>query len=171
MLANWLSNIKWALLLAIFAGPAFAYWSYTEVQKFNRISAEGVEATAVIDGGESHSGRRSGTTYKVHAIWDANGTERAENITISSAYAHKIIQDDYLTIESAQIKYLPNEPTAEAVVVEDIPNQIENSTLMIYLGAGAGVVGLIGSAIFFLGGRKKKAEPPKPATSTSNLGF
>jgi hypothetical protein len=172
MLANWLSNIKWALLLAIVAGPGFAVWSFMEMQTFQRIGAEGTEAAAVIDGGESRSGRRSGTTYKIHAIWDANGTERAENITISSEYAGKIIDGDYLLIESAQIKYLPNEPSVEAVVVEDLPQRIADAQLMIYLGIGAGVVGLIGSAIFFLTGRKKKEAPKAaPSTSTSGLGF
>ena len=172
MFANWLSNIKWALLIAVVAGPAFAIWSFMQVQTFQRIGAEGVEATAVIDGGEVSKGRRSGTSYKIHAIWDANGTERAEDISISSEYAGKIIDGDYLTIEQAQIKYLPNEPEVAAVVAEDLPQQIADSQLMIYFGIGAGVVGAIGSAIFFLAGRKKKEAPkPAPSTSTSGLGF
>jgi hypothetical protein len=172
MLARWLSNIKWALLIAIVAGPGFAVWSFMQVQTFQRIGAEGTEATAVIDALESRSGRRSGTTYKLHATWDANGTERAENITISSEYADKVIDGGYLTIEATQIKYLPNEPEVPAVVVEDLPQQIEDSQLMIYLGIAAGVVGLIGSAIFFLAGRKKKEEPKAaPSTGTSGLGF
>ena len=98
MLAKWLSNLKWALLLAIVAGPAFAYFSYTEAQTVKRVMAEGVEATAIVDGGESTSGRRRATTYKIHAIWtDQAGAERAEDISISSEYAGKIIEDDYLT--------------------------------------------------------------------------
>jgi hypothetical protein len=174
MLANWLSNIKWALVLAIFAGPAFAYWSYTEGQTFKHIMADGVEAAAVVDGGESRSSRRGVTTsYKIHAIWtDDKGAERAENIEISSEYAGKIIEDDYLLIESANVKYLPNEPEVAALVSEDGPQRIKDKEMMTYLGAGAGGIGLIGSAIFFLGGRRKKPEPAKePPTSKSNLGF
>ena len=164
MLAKWLSNLKWALLLAIVAGPGFAYWSYTEAQTLKRVMTEGVEATAIVDGGESTSGRRRATTYKIHAIWtDQAGAERAENISISSEYAGKIIQDDFLTIESVVVKYLPNEPTIEAIVAEDGPMQVADKELMIMLGGAAGVVGLIGSAIFFLIGRKK----PQPATTTA----
>ena len=166
MLARWLSNLKWALVIAIFAGPAFAYWSYTEAQTTKRIMADGVEATAVVDGGEIRSGRRSGTSYKIHAVWtDQAGAERAENISISSEYAHKIIDgEDYLLIESVVVKYLANEPTVKAIVAEDGPTQVADDELMIMLGAGAGVLGLIGSAIFFLVGRKKK---PEPATTTA----
>jgi hypothetical protein len=164
MLAKWLSNLKWALVLAIFAGPGFAYWSFTEAQTLKRVMAEGVEATAIVDGGESTSGRRRATTYKIHAIWaDQAGAERAENITISSEYAGKIIQDDFLTIESVVVKYLPNEPTVAAIVAEDGPTQVADKDLMIMLGGAAGVIGLIGSAIFFLLGRKK----PQPATTTA----
>lgn len=173
MLARWLSNIKWALLIAIVAGPGFAIWSFMQVQTFQRIGAEGTEATAIIDGGESRSGRRSGTSYKLHAVWDAGGTERAENISISSEYADKVIDGDFITIETAQIKYLPDAPETAAVIVEDLPQQIADAQLMIYLGIGAGVVGAIGSAIFFLVGRKKKEAPvvQEPQKSTSGLGF
>ena len=164
MLAKWLSNLKWALLLAIVGGPAFAYFSYTEVQTLKRVMAEGVEATALVDGGESRSGRRRATTYKIHAIWtDQAGAERAENIAISSEYAGKIIQDDFLTIDSVVVKYLANEPTVAAVVAEDAPTQIADKELMIWLGIGAGIVGIIGSAIFFLTGRKK----PEAASTTA----
>lgn len=164
MFERWLSNLKWALVIAIFAGPAFAYYSYTQVQLTKRILAEGVETTAVIDGGESRSGRRSGTTYKIHAIWTPDGgMERAENITVSSEFAHAIIDGEYLTIEEAQIKYLPGEPEKAAIVVADADQQISDDTLMMWLGGGAGIVGLIGSAIFFLVSRNKKAAPAPAA--------
>jgi hypothetical protein len=164
MLARWLSNLKWALVIAIFAGPGFAFWSFTEAQTLKRVMADGAEATAIVEGGESTSGRRRGTTYKIHAIWtDQAGAERAESITISSEYAGKIIEDDFLMIDSVVVKYLANEPDVPAIVAEDGPTQIADKELMMWLGGGAGVIGLIGSAIFFLMGRKK----PEPASSTA----
>ena len=164
MLAKWLSNLKWALLLAIVAGPAFAYFSYTEAQTVKRVVAEGVEATAIVDGGESTSGRRRATTYKIHAIWtDQAGAERAEDISISSEYAGKIIEDDFLLIESVVVKYLANDASVAAIVAEDAPTQIADKELMMWLGVGGGVVGVIGSAIFFLTGRKK----PQAAGTTA----
>jgi hypothetical protein len=173
MLANWLSQWKWALVIAIFAGPAFAYWSFTEGQTFKRIMADGIETTAVVDGGESRTRRGVTTSTKIHAIWtDANGAERAESIEVSSEYAKKIIDGDYLVIEEAKIKYLPDEPDVEAIVTEDGPQRVKDEEMMMYLGGGAGVIGLIGAPIVFLAGRKKKPEPAKkePATK-SNLGF
>jgi hypothetical protein len=162
MLAKWLSNIKWALVLAIFAGPAFAYFSYTEVQAIKRVADGGVEATAIVDGGESRSGRRSGTSYTIHAIWTGEGNiERAEDLDISSEYAGRIIEDDYLLIETVVVKYLPGEPATKAIVAEDAAQQIADKELLMWLGVGAGVLGLVGSAGFFLVGRKK----PEPVRS------
>lgn len=158
MIAKWLSNLKWALLIAIVAGPGFAYFMWTELETIKRVSTSGVETVAMVDGGESRSGRRSGTTYKIHAIWlDANNAQRAENIAISSEYAHKIIEDDFLTVETVNVKYLADDPKAPVFVSEDLPQQVQDKEIMIWLAVGAGVVGLVGSAIFFLMGRKKAA--------------
>lgn len=162
MIARWLSdlvsNIKWLLLIAIVAGPGWAFYSWTELEKIKRVAAEGVEVTALVDGGESRSGRRSGTSYTIHAIWPGAGDiQHAEDINITSEYAHKIIQDDMLMIDTVQIKHIPDDSSAPVVVVDDIPQLQADKDLMIMLGIGAGVIGLIGSAIFFLGGRRKSA--------------
>jgi hypothetical protein len=158
MVARWLSQLKWLLLIAIVAGPGFAYFEYTELDTIKKISAEGVIANAVVDGGETRTGRRSGTSYKIHAIWtDVNNQEHAENIDISSEFAHKIVQDDMLLVDAVQVKYLPSDPKAPVFAADDLPQQQQDKELMMYLGLGAGVVGLIGSAIVFMAGRKKAA--------------
>jgi Protein of unknown function (DUF3592) len=160
--SNWLSNIKWLLLLAIVAGPAFAYFSYTEAQAIKRVTAEGVEVTAAVDGAESQKSRRGARTYSVHATWATEaGLQRAEDLAITSDFAGKIIQDDYLVIDSVKVKYLPNDAEAKAVVVDDAAQQIADKEMMTYLGIGGGVLGIIGSACFFLLGRKKKSPAPE----------
>lgn len=158
MIARLLSNIKWLLLVAVVGGPGWAIFNWMQLETIKRVAAEGVETTAIVDGGESHSGRRSGTTYKIHALWtDANNAEHAENIDVSSEYAHKIIQGDMLLIETVQIKYLAADAKAPVFVSEDLPQQHDDKQTMIILGIAAGIVGLIGSGIFFLVGRKKPA--------------
>lgn len=153
-----ISNIKWVLLIAVVAGPGWSYLSWTDLEKIKRVGAEGVETTAIVDGGESRSGRRSGTSYSIHAVWAGEGDlQRAEDIDITSEYAKQIIQDDMLLIDTVQIKYIPGDDTAPVYVVDDLPQQQADKELMIWLGIGAGVVGLIGSAIFFLAGRRKSA--------------
>lgn len=137
------------------AGPGWAYYSWTELEKIKHVAADGTEVTATVDGGESRSGRRSGTSYTIHVIWPGAGDiQHAEDVNITSEYAKKIIADDMLLIETAQIKYMPDDSGA-VVVVEDIPQLQADKDLMIWLGIGAGIVGLIGSAIFFLVGRRR----------------
>jgi len=157
MIERIVSNIKWLLLIAIVGGPGWSYLNWTDLEKINRVSVEGTEVTALVDGGESRSGRRSGTSYTIHAIWPEGDLERAEDIAITSEYAKKIIQDDMLMIDTVQVKYIPNDLSAKAFVVEDLPQQQADKELMIWLGVAAGVVGAIGSAIFFLAGRRKSA--------------
>ena len=157
MLERIISNIKWLLLVAIVAGPGWAYLSYTDLEKIKRVSAEGVEVTAVVDGGESRSGRRSGTSYSIHAVWAEGDLEHAEDIDITSEFAKKIIQDDMLLIDTVQVKYIPTDTAAPVYVVDDIPQQQADKELMIWLGIAAGVVGAIGSAAIFLMGRRKAA--------------
>jgi hypothetical protein len=152
-----ISNIKWLLLIAIVAGPGWSYLNWTDAEKIKRVAAEGTEVTAVVDGGESRSGRRSGTTYTIHAVWPEGDLTRAEDIDISSEYAKKIIQDDMLLIDTVQIKYIASDAEAKAYVVEDLPQQQSDKEQMIWLGIAAGVIGAIGSAIFFLMGRRKAA--------------
>ncbi|MEQ1783496.1 MAG: hypothetical protein ABMA14_19240 [Hyphomonadaceae bacterium] len=158
MVARWLSNLKWFLLIAIVAGPGWTYYNWTLLETIKRVGAEGVETTGLVDGGESHSGRRSGTSYKIHVIWqDTANTQHAENVDISSEYANKIIQGDMLTIDTVQIKYLASDAKAPVFVVEDLPQQQDDKQIMIWVGLAAGIAGIIGSAIFFLTGRNKKA--------------
>lgn len=155
--ADFVSQIKWLLLIAIVAGPGWAYYNWTELEKIKLVAAEGAEVAAVIDGGESRSRRRSGTSYTIHAIWPGEGNvQHAEDISISSEYAKKIIADDMLLIETAQIKYM-SDGSGPTIVVDDIPQQQADKQLMIWLGIGAGVIGAIASAIFFIAGRRRSA--------------
>ena len=155
--ADLVSQIKWLLLIAIVAGPGWAYYNWTELEKIKLVAADGAEVAAVIDGGESRSRRRSGTSYTIHAIWPGEGNvQHAEDISISSEYAKKIIADDMLLIETAQIKYM-SDGSGPTIVVDDIPQQQADKQLMIWLGIGAGVIGAIASAIFFFVGRRRSA--------------
>jgi hypothetical protein len=160
MFGNLLRNLKWALVIAIFAGPGFAYFSYTEAEAIKKVMAEGVEATAAVDGAASESGRRRATTYTIHAIWaDDGGVQHAADLDISSEFADQVIEGDYIVIDAVQVKYTPGGDDATAVVIDDADQQIADKMLMVYLGAATGVIGLIGSAIFFLTGRRKAATP------------
>ncbi len=153
--ADFVSQIKWLLLIAIAAGPAWSHYNWTELEKVKRVAAEGTEVSAVVDGGESRSRRRSGTSYTIHAIWPGDGNvQHAEDISVTSEYAKQIIADDMLLIDTAQIKYMPD-GSGPTFVVDDIPRQQADKELMIWLGIAAGVIGAIASATFFFIGRRR----------------
>jgi hypothetical protein len=157
MLAGLLSSLKWLLVIAMVAGPLYACWTYSEAQTFKHVMADGVEADARVDRGEASTGGRSASSYKIHAIWtDNTGAEREESIEISPSYASRIIGEGFILIDSVNVKYLQDEPKVAAIVAEDGPLRIKDKELRTNLGAGTGVIGLTGSAIFLLTGRRRR---------------
>jgi hypothetical protein len=94
---------------------------------------------------------------KIHANWtDTTGAERQESIEISSSYAAQIIGEGLILIDSVNVKYLPEEPKVAAIITADGLQRIKDKELQTNLGAGAGLLGLIGSAIILLTGRRRR---------------
>ena len=74
---------------------------------------------------------------------------------ISSSYANQIFVDDYIMIDTAEIKYLPAETAEPVVLTADAAQQIENDRWMMWLGLGAGILGLIFAPIWFWADAKR----------------
>ena len=150
MIGRWLSNLKWALVIAIFAGPAIAYFSYTDQQRIQHIMADGAELTALVTGGEIEEGRRGRVDYKLDLTWvDAEGATQTRTVDVSDAYAESIIAGDALTIDQVQIKYLPSETADPVVLVDDAPHQLETAQFGIWLGVAGGIAGLLFAPLWF----------------------
>ena len=99
---------------------------------------------------------------------DASGQDRtAEKVSISHQFASRIISNDRLTVDALPIKYLPGEQGKDSVIIwDDADKQADLDHEMIYVGAGAGVVGILGSGLWFLLGRRRSAartEAEQPA--------
>jgi hypothetical protein len=155
---RWFWQLKWALVIAIVAGPVFAYFSYTTATRIERVMASGVEYTAAVTGGVVERGRR-GTVraYKLQLGWvDGDGAPHADSLKISSTYAHQIFVDDYVTLETAQVRYLPSEIDGPVVVAADGPQRIADERMNMWLGIGAGILGLILAPIWFWMDHRRK---------------
>ncbi|HYD73100.1 MAG TPA: hypothetical protein VEF55_08180 [Candidatus Binatia bacterium] len=160
MIGRWLNNLKWALVLAIFAGPAIAYSSYQDQQRIQRVMANGAEITAFVAGGAEERGRRGRRSYSLDLVWpDANGAPQSHTVDVSDAYAQSIIVGDTITIETTQIKYLASETDGPVVVVADASEQLETAQFGIWLGIGGGIGGLILAPLWFwIESRNKKRQ-------------
>jgi hypothetical protein len=160
MFGRWLNNLKWALVIAIFAGPAIAYFSYQDQQRIQRVMTSGAEITAFVAGGTEERGRRGRRDYSLDLLWiDANGAEQSRTVDVSDAYAASIIVDDAIMIETTQIKYLASETDDPVVVVADAAEQVETAQFGIWLGIAGGIAGLIFAPLWFwLERRNKKTQ-------------
>jgi hypothetical protein len=157
MIGRWLNNLKWALVLAIFAGPAIAYFSYQDQQRVQRVMANGAEITAFVAGGTEERGRRGRRNYSLDLVWtDANGAPQSRSVGVSDAYAQSIIVADAITIETTQIRYLASETDDPIVVVADASEQLETAQFGMWLGIGGGIAGLILAPLWFWIERRRK---------------
>ena len=159
---GWLfDKLKWLLLIAAVGGPFIAFISWQDEQRRHEVMASGVEADAAIEGATRTKGRRGGTTYKVALSWsDAQGTTRtAKDVAVSHGYADRIIRDDKIIADTTRIRYIADSGEEQNVIIaEDEAYQERTDHEMIYVGAVAGLVGLIGSGLIFLVGRRRKEQ-------------
>ncbi len=160
MLAWLFGKIKMLFGLAAIGGPVMAFIGWQDVQRIEQLEKEGIEAVAAIDGATRKKSRRGGTTYSVNLAWkDAKGEMRkAEGLSISQAFAGQIIRGDNIVRNTVKLKYLAADADTKPIIVEDKNRQEENDTFMMQGGLAAGGVGILGSALFLLIARRRKAQ-------------
>ncbi len=148
-MTKWLWQWKWAFVIAIIAGPAFAYFNYNDANRIERIMANGSSFEAIVTGGSERRGRRGARTYMLDVEWTANGAPHRESFEISSQYAEQIFTADYVNLDTVELRHLASEPENATIVVPDAPQQLANHRQFQWLGIGAGIAGLIISPIWF----------------------
>src|SRR5262245_21720156 len=126
-MTKWLWQLKWALVFAIFAGPAFAYWSYNDSHRIEYLLTQGDDILARVDGARViHRG--AGSDYALKLAWaDEEGVAHRETIRISDTYAASVIEGDAVTIEQERIRYLPAAMGRTVVVMADAAHEIEGA--------------------------------------------
>lgn len=163
---GWIAGkIKWLLLIAAVGGPFIAFMSWQDAERVKRIATEGVEAQASVEGATKTTRKRGGVSYSIDLAWkDAAGQDRkAEKVSISRNYSNRILMNDRIRVDTVPVKYLADDTSKDGVILrDDADQQAETDEEMIYVGAGAGLVGIVGSALFFLGGRRRKDESQEP---------
>jgi len=161
-LIGWIAGkIKWLLLIAAVGGPVLAFMSWQDGERVKKVAAEGIEAQASVEGATRTKRRRSGTSYTVDLAWkDAAGQDRtADKVSISHQFASRIIANDKLTVDTVPIKYLAGEQGKDSVIIrDDADKQADLDHEMIYVGGGAGIIGILGSGFWFLLGRRRRSE-------------
>lgn len=163
---SWIvDKIKLFLLGAALIGPVLVYLGWSDASRIRDLETNGIETTALIEGATRSKRRRGGETYSLSLAWqDKKGqVQKAERVKVSSGFANQIIRDDKITRQSLRIKYLP-EATIDSVpiVLEDATRQEEQDDFMMNLGLGVGALGIVGSGLFFLVGRRRRS--PEAAT-------
>lgn len=158
MIAWILGKLKALFLLAALGGPALAGYMWWDAQHIKDVETRGLEATAVIDGATRTKRRRGGTSYDVSLAWkDQQGAAReAKSVAVSTTFANQIIRNDKIIRDKVRIKYLADDADAKPILIEDAGRQAETDNDLMWVGAGAGAIGILGSLIFLVTGRRRQ---------------
>ncbi len=152
-------RIRWLMLGAAGLGAVLVYLGWSDAARIRDVETNGIETVARIEGATRRKGRRSGESYSLKLVWRDNkgAVQTHEKVNISSTFARQIIANDRIVRDAVRIKYLPD-ATIDSVpiVLEDVARQEESDDFMMKLGAGLAGVGVIGSGLFFLIGRRRR---------------
>lgn len=156
-MSKWLWQLKWALAIAIIAGPALAYYSYNKGNVIRDVLAHGVAARGAVVRVDTQTHRRGGTTYTMRTGWlDAAEAPHAGDIPISEAMAQRVVVNNELIIDHTTIKYLPADPEGSVVVVDDAQEQLSEQQSQMWFGIVAGILGLILAPLMFWWERREE---------------
>jgi hypothetical protein len=165
ILAWLIHRLRWLFLIATGIGIVLVYMGYTDGARIRDLQANGVVATANVDGATRTKGRRSGESFTLKLSWrDAKGAvQSSDRVRVSNAFAHRIIRGDRIMISSVRIKYLPDGSDTAPLVLDDADRQAENDDFMFNLGLGLTGGGGVLSLIMFLLARRRQTSVAAPA--------
>lgn len=149
-MAQWLWQLKWALVAAIFIGPVWAYFSYKDSQRIEHVMHDGAAYVATVREGYVQHHRRGPDEYSLQLVWSDESGFQAQTVHISSAFADQVFQGDQVVIETAEIRYLASETDGPVVVAADGVQQIEDKKFDMWFGIIAAIAGLILTPIAFI---------------------
>lgn len=160
------AKLRLALGGAVAIGLLMTYWGWSDGARIRDLEANGIEATALIEGATRIKRRRGGESYALKLAWrDVKGeVQKAEKVTVSSTFAGQIISGDRITRQTVRIKY-HREATIDSMpmVLEDVARQEDTDDFLMKFGLGISAVGVVGSALFFLIGRRRRGGDAVPS--------
>jgi len=153
-------RLRWLFAAAALGGVALAYMGWSDSSHIRDVAANGVEATARIEGATRTKRRRGGESYSLKVSWrDAKGNARsAEGVSISHAFAGRIISNNSITADTVRIKYLADNADSLPIMLDDAANQEDKDEFMLTLGIGLFGGGAIGSLLMLLLTRRRRGE-------------
>jgi hypothetical protein len=154
------------MLGAVGLGAFLVYSGWSDAARIRDVETNGIEAVAGIDGATRIKRRRGGESYSLKLVWrdSKGGVQTHDKVAISNTFAQQIIVNDRIMRQAVRIKHLPD-ATIDSVpiVLEDAARQEEQDQSMMTFGFGLVGVGVVGSGLFFLVGRRRRNDPAGPA--------
>jgi hypothetical protein len=157
ILAWIVDRLRWLFLIVTGIGVVLVYLGWTDAARIRDLQANGVVATATIEGATRTKRRRGGESYTLKLSWrDAKGTlQTSDRVSVSNAFALRIIRDGKIMLNQVRIKYLAD-IDSEPLVIDDASRQAETDDFMLTIGAYLTGGGAVGALLFFLLARRRR---------------
>jgi hypothetical protein len=151
-------RLRWLFLIATGIGVVLVYMGWSDGSRIRDLQANGIEATAIIDGATRTKGRRSGESFTLKLSWrDAKGALlTSDRVPVSNEFARRIIRNDKVVLDRVRIKYLADGIDAPPLVLDDAARQAERDDFMLTLGLGLAGGGAVCSLLMFLLARRRR---------------
>jgi hypothetical protein len=176
LLRTWFDRARgrwFGLVLAIVAVETplavfFIAGSWFDTQKLERLTTEGIAAEATVDGVNVRSGRYV-TEVSLDLIWtDATGATRHKAARLSEYFAPTVASRGRALRPTLPIKYLPGEPDADVLFLDDAARQHEANRDLMSIGAvGLALCALALAILYAVRRHVRRKYPELPASFTS----
>lgn len=130
---------QWKLIsiIAIFAGPALAYWGYHAKVSLAELEKNGITVPGIIDGGESKTGRNSHQNFDVHYT-QQGGVKVNRTFGVKRDYFKAHTSENTISDPNVQVRYLPSDPSNVMLIGGSTDN-----TAMLPVGIGTCIGGIL----------------------------
>lgn len=134
------NQIKFVAILAILAGPFFAYNGYQEKERLAKVEAEGITVDGSIEGGGSErSGKRS-RSYNLDVVFTPQGGSAiTKNFQVTSNFFSSHTSENTITDPAVKVRYLAADVENSAIIV----GGSKDTKINLPIGIGTFALGLV----------------------------
>ncbi|MES2505512.1 MAG: DUF3592 domain-containing protein [Verrucomicrobiota bacterium] len=134
------TQIKIVAVIALLAGPFFAYNGYQEKERLAKIEKEGVTVDGTIEGGASEpSGKRSRSYNFDVSFTPQGGPAITKSFPVTSSFFSSRTHESTITDPAVKVRYLTADVENSAIIV----GGSKDTTVNLMVGIGAFAAGLI----------------------------
>lgn len=134
------NRIKVVAVLAVLAGPFFAYLGLQDKQRLDTLEKTGITVPVTIESGEyKRTIKGAESRFFIASYKPLNGPQISKSFEVTAAFMTARTNKDAITDHQVDVLYLENDPLGSAIIV----GGSDDHAALFPQGIAASVIGLI----------------------------